>query len=102
MEEIFNKLLQAQITPNGLYVLYCIKNKVKCSDSVNFNIEVLRLKSGNYLTESLELSDNSLKFIDEITFLNVHGTPNKESQSGFCRSDYEAEDEYYKSLDNPK
>jgi hypothetical protein len=66
MEEIFNKLLQAQITPNGLYVLYCIKNKVKCSDSVNFNIEVLRLKSGNYLTESLELSGNSLKFIDEI------------------------------------
>ncbi len=66
MEEIFNKLLQAQITPNGLYVLYCIKNKVKCSDSVNFNIEVLRLKSGNYLTESLELSGNSLKFIQEI------------------------------------
>jgi hypothetical protein len=66
MEEIFNKLLQAQITPNGLYVLYCIKNKIKCSDSINFNIEVLRLKSGNYLTESLELSGNSLKFISEI------------------------------------
>jgi hypothetical protein len=66
MEEIFNKLLQAQITPNGLYVLYCIKNKIKCSDSINFNIEVLRLKSGNYLTESLELSGNSLKFIEEI------------------------------------
>jgi hypothetical protein len=66
MEEIFNKLLQEQITPNGLYVLYCIKNKIKCSDSINFNIEVLRLKSGNYLTESLELSGNSLKFIEEI------------------------------------
>ena len=66
MDEIFNKLLQAQITPNGLYVLYCIKNKIKCSDSINFNIEVLRLKSGNYLTESLELSGNSLKFIQEI------------------------------------
>jgi len=66
MEEIFNKLLQAQITPNGLYVLYCIKNKIKCSESVNFNIEVLRLKSGNYLTESLELSGNSLNFIEEI------------------------------------
>ena len=66
MEEIFNRLLQAQITPNGLYVLYCIKNKIKCSDSINFNIEVLRLKSGNYLTESLELSGNSLKFIQEI------------------------------------
>jgi len=66
MEEIFNRLLQAQITPNGLYVLYCIKNKIKCSDSINFNIEVLRLKSGNYLMESLELSENSLKFIEEI------------------------------------
>jgi len=44
--------------------------------------------------------------LDETTFLNVHGTPNKESQSGFCLADYESEneyyDEYFKNLENPK
>jgi hypothetical protein len=30
--------------------------------------------------------------LDETTFLNVHGRPDKESQTGFCQSDYEEED----------
>jgi len=66
MQELFSKILQQGLTPNAVYVLYCIKEKVKCSDSVNFNLEVIKLKSGNYLTESLELSGNTLKFIQEI------------------------------------
>lgn len=66
MQELFSKILQQGLTPNAVYVLYCIKEKVKCSDSVNFNLEVLKLKSSNYLTESLELSGNTLKFIQEI------------------------------------
>lgn len=66
MQELFSKILQHGLTPNAVYVLYCIKEKVKCSDSVNFSLEVLKLKSGNYLTENLELSGNTLKFIQEI------------------------------------
>jgi hypothetical protein len=66
MQELFSKILQQGLTPNAVYVLYCIKEKVKCSDSVNFSLEVVKLKSGNYLTENLELSGNSLKFIQEI------------------------------------
>ena len=66
MQELFSKILQQGLTPNAVYVLYCIKEKVKCSDSVNFSLEVLKLKSGNYLTENLELSGNTLKFIQEI------------------------------------
>lgn len=66
MQELFSKILQHGLTPNAVYVLYCIKEKVKCSDSVNFSLEILKLKSDNYLTENLELSGNTLKFIQEI------------------------------------
>ena len=66
MQEVFNKLIKEGLSPNAFYVLYCIHNKVVPSDLVNASIEVTKLKSGNYLTESLELSGNSLKFIQEI------------------------------------
>jgi hypothetical protein len=66
MDEIFNRLLQEKITPNGLYILYCINNKIKCCTSINFSIESLRLKADNWVTEDLQLSDKSLKFIQEI------------------------------------
>ena len=66
MQEVFNKLIKAGLTPNSFYVLYCIHNKIVPSKSVNASLEIEKLKSGYYLTESLELSENSLKFIQEI------------------------------------
>jgi hypothetical protein len=66
MQEVFNKLMKAGISPNGFYVLYCIHNKVVPNSFVNSSIEVTKLKSSNYLTEDLELSENSIKFIEEI------------------------------------
>ena len=66
MEEVFNRLLKEKITPNGLYVLYCIKSKTKCPETINVGIESLRLRSENWVTEDLQLSDKSLKFIEEI------------------------------------
>lgn len=66
MQEVFDKLIKAGISPNAFYVLYCIHNKIVPNKSVNTSLEVSRLLSGNYLTESLELSGNSLKFMSEI------------------------------------
>lgn len=66
MQEVFNKLMKAGLTPNAFYVLYCIHYKIVPDKSVNTSLEVTKLKSGNYLTESLELSEISLKFIQEI------------------------------------
>jgi hypothetical protein len=66
MQEVFDKLIKAGISPNAFYVLYCIHNKIVPDKFVNTSLEVSRLLSGNYLTESLELSGNSLKFIEEI------------------------------------
>jgi len=54
------------LTPNMFYVLYCMHNNIVPDKSVNTSLEVSKLLSGNYLTESLELSGNSLKFIQEI------------------------------------
>ena len=66
MEEIFFKMSEMGLTPNMFYVLYCMHNNIVPVKSVNTSLEVSRLLSGNYLTESLELSSNSLKFMSEI------------------------------------
>ena len=66
MGEIFFEISQMGLTPNMFYVLYCMHNKIVPDKSVNTSLEVAKLLSGNYLTESLELSGNSLKFIEEI------------------------------------
>jgi len=66
MGEIFFKISNAGLTPNAFYVLYCIHYKITPDKSVNASLEITKLKSGNYLTESLELSGNSLKFMQEI------------------------------------
>lgn len=66
MQEVFNKLMKADLTPNAFYVLYCIHNKIVPNKSVNASLEIAKLKSGNFLSETLELSENSIKFIQEI------------------------------------
>ena len=66
MQEVFNKLIQMKLTPNAFYVLYCIHYKIVPNKSVNASLEVAKLKSENFITESLELSQNSIKFIQEI------------------------------------
>jgi hypothetical protein len=66
MGEIFFKITNAGLTPNAFYILYCIHYKIVPDKSVSASLEITKLKSGNYLTESLELSGNSLKFMEEI------------------------------------
>ena len=66
MQEVFNKLLRAGLSPNAFYVLYCIHNKIIPSNLINSSIEVTKLKAGNYITEDLQLSGNSTIFIQEI------------------------------------
>jgi hypothetical protein len=66
MGEIFFKMINAGLTPNEFYVLYCIYHKITPDKSVNASLEIAKLKSGNYLTKDLELSGNSLKFMQEI------------------------------------
>ena len=67
MNEIFNKLIKEKLTPNSLYVLHCIKEKISVSKSLaNDNLEVHRLLVDGWLTDKLELSSKSIIFMEEI------------------------------------
>ena len=66
MQEVFNKLIKAGLTPNSFYVLHCIHNNIVPNKLVNASLEVAKLKADNYLKEDLQLSGKSLIFIQEI------------------------------------
>ena len=66
MEEIFNKLIKEELTPNSFYVLYSICNKIKPYKYVNSSLEVTKLKQEGWLEEDLSLSSKSIIFITEI------------------------------------
>lgn len=66
MEEIFNKLIEKELTPNNFYVLYCIKNNTKPNNFVSSSLAVTKLKQEGWLDENLQLTSKSIIFITEI------------------------------------
>ena len=68
MDEIFNKLIKEKLTPNSLYVLHCIKNKLSVSKFLaNSDLEVWRLISEDWLNAELQLTSKSLIFMEELS-----------------------------------
>ena len=68
MDEIFNKLIKEKLTPNSLYVLHCIKNKISVSKFLaNSDLEVWRLISDDWLNAELQLTSKSLIFMEELS-----------------------------------
>jgi len=45
MTEIFQRLIQENLTPNAYYILYCIKEKIVPKSFVNKELECKRLQS---------------------------------------------------------
>jgi hypothetical protein len=66
MKEIFDRLITEGFSPNSFYILYCIHNKITPNKLVSSSLEITKLKAGGYLNENLELTNNSLNFIQEI------------------------------------
>ena len=66
MNEIFNKLIKEKLTPNSLYVLHCIKEKISVSKMVSDTLEINKLKADGWLTEDLDLTDKSTIFMEEL------------------------------------
>jgi hypothetical protein len=66
MEEIFNKLIEKELTPNSFYVLLCIKNNTKPHTFVNSSLAVTKLKQEGWLEENLQLTSKSIIFTTEI------------------------------------
>jgi len=67
MTEIFNRLIQENLTPNAYYVLHCIKENVVPKNFVNKELECKRLQSDAWLTADLQLTNKSIIFINEIS-----------------------------------
>jgi hypothetical protein len=66
MEEIFNKLIKAGITPNAFYILYSIHKNVQPNKYVSAPLAVTQLKAEGWLDESSRLTDRALIFVQEI------------------------------------
>ena len=66
MEEIFNKLIEKELTPNNFYVLCCIKNNIKPNNFVSSSLAVTKLKQEGWLEENLQLTSKSIIFTTEI------------------------------------
>jgi hypothetical protein len=66
MTEIFNRLIQEDLTPNAYYVLHCIKEKIVPSSFVSKSLQVTKLKSDKWLNEDLTLTSKSIIFMEEI------------------------------------
>ena len=66
MTEIFNRLIQEDLTPNAYYVLHCIREKIVPSGFVNKSLQVTKLKSDKWLNEDLSLTSKSIIFTTEI------------------------------------
>lgn len=66
MDEIFNLLIKKNLSPNQLYILYCIKYKIKTNDFVNDALEIKRLESGDWLEADITLSGKSVMLLQEL------------------------------------
>jgi hypothetical protein len=66
MDEIFNILIKNNLSPNQLYILFCIKNKIKTNDFVNDSLEVKRLQTSSWLEYDMNLSGKSVLLLQEI------------------------------------
>jgi len=66
MEEIFNRLIKEDLSPNTYYVLHCIKEKIVPNQFVNAALESKRLQKDNWITEDLQLTAKSHIFMEEI------------------------------------
>tara|TARA_R110002126_G_scaffold187106_3_gene335648 strand:- start:2714 stop:3307 length:594 start_codon:yes stop_codon:yes gene_type:complete len=66
MKDVFNKLLKNSLSPNTYYVLYCISEKIVPNNGVSKELEIKRLKSDDWLTEDLNITDKSNFLLKEI------------------------------------
>jgi hypothetical protein len=93
MEELFSYCFSHNITPNELYVLYCIKNKFPVHDDVNLSLLKLRLKSLDYIDHFDQISIQGLKI------LNGYGKPvKKDNLEKTLGGDYRSMITEYNSL----
>lgn len=66
MEDIFNKLITNNLTPNQFYFLWCKQQSISPSFNISINLEYTRLKLGGWIDENDNLSSKSIILLQEL------------------------------------
>lgn len=66
MDEMFNKLIRNDITPNQFYVLHCIKDSISSKLVKNIELEMKILRQKGFLLEDNKLSSKGNKLLSEV------------------------------------
>jgi hypothetical protein len=64
MNELFNFILKSGLTPNGLYVIQCIKDKIRCPLKTIAD-ELILLQSGGWVSSKMNLTLKATEMLTE-------------------------------------
>lgn len=78
MKEFFNICLTNKITPNQLYLLYCVREKIK-TQNLNISLE-LRGLIEEWLTKDYKLTNKASLLLKEVDLIKVKELP-KQTQN---------------------
>jgi hypothetical protein len=65
MQEIYNKLLKHNITPNQLYYLHCLRHKTVPAKFINITLEYDRLKNDNWVHDN-KITAKGIALLDSL------------------------------------
>lgn len=66
MDEIFNKLIKLDLTPNRYYLLHCKKDKIAPAFNLNVGVDYMRLQSDDWLDANGNLTSKAVKLVQEL------------------------------------
>ena len=95
MDEIFNKLLIENLTPNQFYILYCKHTNIVPSNLINSGIEIIRLRNDEWIDEDT-LTVKSIALLKEID--SFFKTSKKKTSKAVMGENFMANIEYYLDL----
>lgn len=100
MEEIFNRLSKAGLTPNAFYVLYSLKSRIDFGININTSLETARLESDEWMKHG-NLTPKAINFLSDIDkFFKVS---KKATSSAILGEDFSANiDKYLEIFPNFK
>jgi hypothetical protein len=93
MTEIFNRLVQENLSPNAYYVLHSIHENIKPHNFVNRSLECTRLQNDGWLNQNLELTNKSIIFIQELN--GFFKKTNKKTSKALLGEDFAQKIEEY-------
>lgn len=75
MEKILKLIIENNITPNGLFILYCkFNNQLDTLPTTSLNIEISRLQNSGYLDSNFKLTGSSLTILEKC--INIYKSDN--------------------------